>query len=969
MAELNLMNEFSSGIKEGTSAHNGVQCTFSEGVECVDDLEGSLAQGAEVGEIIYSMSEQKVRYEDEGSLCDLQQNEPFGSYENTDDMAIGAPDVGTFQVSLEQRSALQRDHDNSSSKNNEVLIKPSGSGNDLLVSDLCAVLQNVPNNAVEMSNILSVSSVLENDSVIANSQNEHPKAETEKDANVTRFENNLNLQEIYEGLQERTGPEKIIVVNKAGARVKPAENVANCENKGSDTNLPKDSCAFSLRESHIRAAKLSRFQLTVKLHDKAGTKPSTKAFKGRFACDQCSKTFKFNTGLTRHMQKCHSQSKKFQCDNCSMVFYSKTILARHILSHLGSKPARQTNHSKGFKCTQCSFTARLKRNLKKHMSLHTARKKQKCTQCSFSTNSKYTLQKHLNEAHSIHRDTLLSVQQSKRATELDLATCDIDAMQKENIPGSGLLKKTRSGGTMDTSTMERKMTEVYTIGSKLTEISKAVSFLAEKSQVISQLSEISSLASELALISSNVLLACKNTFDSSAGMEKRRSAAFAASKNLSQNVEKEDLGNDDETDDGSASIDIAATIKEELQDSTFLVPEDMGMQIQMDLKGEEIQKEDNILKPGSFQKIKDENGKKQLQCTRCLQIFNDMRSLKRHVMVHDDIRPYSCNKCGQSFRRKEHLKKHMVTHSEDRPFKCSQCSYTAKTEQRLKIHTLSHVQSKSYACTVCSYTSRTQYELNHHMKRHQTRKCTQCDYVCHSRVELKRHVSTHTTLSCPDCEFSTSDRAEYTKHTRKHSEIQLLCCEICGYSCNTMKKFKYHMLRHENKTPYQCEDCDYKCSSRASFDCHRLKHAGLKPFLCSFCGAAFRKTSHLNQHMLIHKDEKAYKCSKCGYSCRTKHNLKEHEMTHSGEKPFSCKYCNFSCRRNKALQLHMAKHESPPEVNVATVTTSLPPPYQVNLSIPLMPSLPSIQISPQMQYMQPSGMQLPLQMPLMPPGM
>ncbi|GFO09562.1 Zinc finger protein 845 [Plakobranchus ocellatus] len=869
---------------------------------------------------------------------------------------------------------------------------------------------------------------------------------SKEDVDSTIDSSNLN-KGTQEGFRASSVDEEDLSNEETMTFLQCQGNSATHEIENTDRNESTDTLySCSIPEIQTRGTKPSRFQLTVKLYDENSPEAQSTLMNERFACGQCPRTFKFATGLRRHMTKCHAKTKKLVCDTCAKVFPSMALLTKHMSSHIGLDLAPQTKKSTSFKCSQCSFAAGTRKNLKKHILVHTTKKEHKCPHCSFSSKRKNSLQRHLRATHSefqchfcnfktasinsmrIHAVLHVASQSTacivcgailrKRAsllehlmghTEDENLTCKVckkrfslshefllhlwchrDTLLAEyqtkdldiRLPGEN---KTHNGhissfeDSMERAAMETKISELNNQGSKLVKMAKAVSFLNEKSKILSELTEISDLATELAVLSSNVLLAFKKSHSVCSAEPKkvRRAAAVVASNLLARTADnKNETVNHMENNDEEANDlpDSTTSIKEELRDITYSPNEDAGMQIQVDLKGEPvscIQRKDSILKPGSFKKIKNEKGKRVLQCTRCNKVFKDTRSLRHHVMIHDNIRPYACTICSQSFRRKEHLKKHMVTHSDSRPFACSQCPYTAKTEQRLKIHYLSHLQCKSHKCTLCPYTSRTQTELNTHMKRHQPRTCTQCDFVCHTRIELKRHLLTHTTLSCPDCNFTTSDQTEYAKHKRKHREIHLLCCELCGYSCNTMKKFKYHKLRHENKTPYQCEDCDYKCSSRASYDCHRLKHAGLKPYLCSFCGAAFRKTSHLNQHLLIHKDEKAYKCSQCGYSCRTKHNLKEHEMTHSGEKPFSCKYCNFSCRRNKALQIHMAKHESKSSTSVSTISTFLqvqgPPPYPVNLVVPPVPSLPSIQLSSEMQMHQP--MQVPLQMPLVPTGM
>ncbi|XP_059157359.1 zinc finger protein 780B-like [Physella acuta] len=631
-------------------------------------------------------------------------------------------------------------------------------------------------------------------------------------------------------------------------------------------------------------------------------------------CQYCKFSSKRKYSLLRHMKTAHSSEKLYECSICSFKTSAVDSFKVHVAMHASTRTVV---------CIICGTVIRKRPTLIEHLLGHTVDPDQACKECDEVCSTTYEYMLHLLSHKEI--DTTVS-EDLTQSSIFDLSASVANGSAELSYLGSDFLAR-HSKLIMDTPTMEVKIGKMSDVASRLADMTKVISLLNEKNKVVLQLGEISTLATELAVLSGNVLQSYKNMYNIFSGTKtKSASSSYEADEDTS--LMDDDFGN------LSAVLNMTASIKQELQDGFPTSESEAGMQIQVDLNGEPvscIQKED------SYRKSK--LGDKSLKCNRCNLMFTDTRSLKRHLMAHDDVRPYACEKCGQSFRRNEHLKKHMVTHSDERPFTCKDCPYAAKTEHRLKIHMLCHSQTKAYSCHHCTYTARTNYELNHHMKRHEPRSCSQCNFVCYSRPELKKHVFTHSSFDCSECDFKTNDRAEYSKHSKKHSLVQHLCCELCGYSCDTMKKFKYHKLRHENKTPYQCQDCDYKCSSRASFDCHRLKHAGLKPYLCSFCGAAFRKTSHLNQHLLIHKDEKAFKCSECGYACRTKHNLKEHEMTHSGEKPFACKYCSFSCRRNKALQLHMLKHESHSMVLPQMQLPLLQMTMQMPMNLPLMSPL------------------------------
>ena len=55
------------------------------------------------------------------------------------------------------------------------------------------------------------------------------------------------------------------------------------------------------------------------------------------------------------------------------------------------------------------------------------------------------------------------------------------------------------------------------------------------------------------------------------------------------------------------------------------------------------------------------NGERKHTCAQCGSSFSDMRNLKRHQRIHDNIMPYECTHCNQRFRYSNVLKRHLVS--------------------------------------------------------------------------------------------------------------------------------------------------------------------------------------------------------------------------------------------------------------------------------------------------------------------
>lgn len=63
-------------------------------------------------------------------------------------------------------------------------------------------------------------------------------------------------------------------------------------------------------------------------------------------------------------------------------------------------------------------------------------------------------------------------------------------------------------------------------------------------------------------------------------------------------------------------------------------------------------------------------GVKEHKCRICGREFTLLANMKRHVLIHTNIRAYQCHMCFKSFVQKQTLKAHMIVHSEIKPYKC-----------------------------------------------------------------------------------------------------------------------------------------------------------------------------------------------------------------------------------------------------------------------------------------------------------
>ena len=72
-------------------------------------------------------------------------------------------------------------------------------------------------------------------------------------------------------------------------------------------------------------------------------------------------------------------------------------------------------------------------------------------------------------------------------------------------------------------------------------------------------------------------------------------------------------------------------------------------------------------------------------CQFCNKSFTTETSLKRHVLIHENKKPFSCSVCEKSFRQKSALIAHERVHTGMR-FECIQCNKKFITKSLMKKH-------------------------------------------------------------------------------------------------------------------------------------------------------------------------------------------------------------------------------------------------------------------------------------------
>uniref|UniRef100_A0A3Q0T4P7 Zinc finger protein 710 n=1 Tax=Amphilophus citrinellus TaxID=61819 RepID=A0A3Q0T4P7_AMPCI len=109
-------------------------------------------------------------------------------------------------------------------------------------------------------------------------------------------------------------------------------------------------------------------------------------------------------------------------------------------------------------------------------------------------------------------------------------------------------------------------------------------------------------------------------------------------------------------------------------------------------------------------------GMKGHKCDVCSREFTLSANLKRHMLIHNSVRPFQCHVCFKSFIQKQTLKTHMIVHLPVKPFKCKVCGKSFNRMYNLLGHMHLHAGSKPFKCPYCTSKFNLKGNLSRHMK-------------------------------------------------------------------------------------------------------------------------------------------------------------------------------------------------------------------------------------------------------------
>ena len=264
----------------------------------------------------------------------------------------------------------------------------------------------------------------------------------------------------------------------------------------------------------------------------------------------------------------------------------------------------------------------------------------------------------------------------------------------------------------------------------------------------------------------------------------------------------------------------------------------------------------------------------QHHCLECPFIGHSPAELKRHTILHSDIKPYSCATCGYSSKWKCDLKKHVRTYNHVAAPRGS--SSSSRSLPTMVPATSSSSGSFVYNASLSpseSEDSMDQESSASPFSKGELYKCDQCQYVTYKKNFLETHIKIHSThggkaplpakYKCKQCEFHAEDLSSFLQHKLTHSSQQsgeavASVSPDRGTGDDNSNPPILGISRHRRKPvkQFRCQKCPYVCFKKAGLELHEAMHEprGDDAFICPYCNYNVYSKSLLTQHMRLHPE-------------------------------------------------------------------------------------------------------------------
>ncbi|XP_047023687.1 zinc finger protein 391-like [Helicoverpa zea] len=135
-------------------------------------------------------------------------------------------------------------------------------------------------------------------------------------------------------------------------------------------------------------------------------------------------------------------------------------------------------------------------------------------------------------------------------------------------------------------------------------------------------------------------------------------------------------------------------------------------------------------------------------CDLCGYACGTNGELRQHRAIHSDDKPFVCRKCSKCFKTYSNLKTHMDTHA-DTSYECYICRRVLNSRRTLRKHLLVHEEKCKHVCSYCNKAFKRRQTLKVHMYTHTGDKPLSCKW-CDERFSYASTLRSHRLRCHPD---------------------------------------------------------------------------------------------------------------------------------------------------------------------------------------------------------------------------
>jgi DNA-directed RNA polymerase subunit RPC12/RpoP len=117
-----------------------------------------------------------------------------------------------------------------------------------------------------------------------------------------------------------------------------------------------------------------------------------------------------------------------------------------------------------------------------------------------------------------------------------------------------------------------------------------------------------------------------------------------------------------------------------------------------------------------------EDGSLNYRCSECGHVYAQRGHANRHLISHNNPKPFQCEICDKRVGSKYALALHQRIHEGTMPYDCPECGATFRSLTNLNVHRRSHQAEMPYTCEQCGRGFTTEFNLQrHHTRAHELR--------------------------------------------------------------------------------------------------------------------------------------------------------------------------------------------------------------------------------------------------------